>query len=248
MIKNIFCYIEYKGTNYFGFQIQEKADKAEITVQEIIENALESLFKEKIRIQYSSRTDRGVHALAQAINFKVDTKIPLRNLRIILNKKLPWDIKIKTIKYVPLDFHPRFKAVSKIYRYIILNKKEPSVFWTDLAWHISDKLDLALMQEAAKYFLGRQDFSSLAKDSKHYKDCIRNIKDISIKKSRGFIYIDVEGEGFLRNMVRNIVALLVKVGQNKIKVEAVPKIIAREKSHINKPALAGGLYLVKVKY
>ncbi|MCD6584076.1 MAG: tRNA pseudouridine(38-40) synthase TruA, partial [Candidatus Omnitrophica bacterium] len=118
MVKNIFLEIEYDGTNYFGWQIQSKEKKAKgRTIQEKIQQALEKLFNRKVKINYAGRTDRGVHAYSQCINFKIDTNIPLKNIRLALNSFLPSDISIKRIKKVPLDFHARFNAKSKIYRY-----------------------------------------------------------------------------------------------------------------------------------
>ena len=233
--KNIFLEVEYSGTNYFGFQVQEKKSVVQPTVQGKLEEALEKLFRKKIRITFAGRTDRGVHAKAQGINFKVDTKIPLDNIKKALNTSLPSDIRIKKIKRVPLDFHARFSAKSKIYRYLIYNSKEPSVFWRDYSWHLSGKLELKTMQEGARNLLGRKDFSSFAKTAKKYKHCIREIKNISVKKEGKFIQIDIEADGFLRSMARNIVYFLADLSGSK-----TPRR--------NKPALACGLYLYKVKY
>lgn len=235
MQKNLFIEIEYLGTNYFGFQIQEKRPKSEKTVQAVLEQALKRLFNQKIRVTASGRTDKGVHAQGQVINFKVDTKIPLANIKTALNTFLPLDVRIKKIKRVPLDFHARFSAKSKIYRYLIYNQKEPSVFWKDFSWHLSEILDLTQMQKAARKITGRRDFSAFAKGAKKYKHCIREIKDILIKKKGKFIQIDIEAEGFLRSMARNIVSFLVSLSCNKI-------------ARTDKPAPAEGLYLYKVKY
>ena len=120
MKKNIFLEIEYLGTGYFGFQIQAHESRSEVTVQGLIEKAIEKLFKQKVRIIYAGRTDRGVHAKGQAVNFIVDTSIPLNNIKAALNTLLPSDIRIKRLKEVSLDFHARFWAKSKLYEYMIL--------------------------------------------------------------------------------------------------------------------------------
>jgi tRNA pseudouridine38-40 synthase len=247
MFKNILCEVEYVGSNYFGFQIQNKKKK-EITVQEVIEDALEKLFSKKIRINYASRTDRGVHAFGQVINFKIDTKIPLSNIKNALNSFLPPDVKIKKIKKVPLEFHSRYNAFSKIYRYLILNKKQPSVFHQKFFWQIREKLDIDMMKKGAKKIKGKRDFSLFAKQSSNYKNCVREIKDIEIKKRGSLIIIDIEADGFLRNMARNIVSFLVRLGKKEIDLKEIDKILKKEKKYTNFPAPACGLYLLKVKY
>lgn len=247
-MQNIFLEIEYLGTNYFGFQIQQKKDKKEITIQSALEKALKKLFKENIRIIGSGRTDRGVHAKAQVVNFKAETKIPLSNIKIALNVLLPQDIRIKRIKKVPLNFHARFSAKSKIYRYIILNAKEPSVFSKDFAWYLNSNLDLDKMKQAAKKLAGEKDFSVFAKEARRYENCRRTLSSISIKKKKSFIYIDIKAGGFLRCMARNIVSFLVKIGEGKINLGDILPIISKKIPYINKPAPAAGLYLYKVNY
>lgn len=248
MEKNVFLEIEYLGSNYFGFQIQEKKGKKEVTVQSVIEEALRKLFKQKIRIVYAGRTDRGVHAKGQVVNFKVDSSIPFENIKVALNTLLPCDIRVKKVKKVPLDFHARFWAKSKIYEYIIFNKPEPSVFWEHLSWPISDSLDLSRIKKVAKKLIGKKDFFIFAKEAKNYLDCIREIKDIIVKKKGSFIHIYIEADGFLRSMVRNLVSFLVKVGKRKISLKEASLILAKKRPYTNKPAPAQGLYLLKVKY
>jgi len=245
--KNIFLEIEYLGTNYFGFQIQNKKKK-EITIQEVLENALKKLFCQDIRVIYSSRTDRGVHARAQAVNFKVCTKIPPLNIKTAINSLLPSDVRIKKVKEVSLDFHARFLNKSKVYRYTILNRKEPSVFWKDFCWHIKGDINIDLMRKTSKKLIGNRDFSLFAKEAKVYKNCQRNLKKIEIRKSGSFIYIDIEAQGFLRNMARNIVSFLVRIGTKKIVFKDIGLILNKRIPYANKPAPAYGLCLCKVKY
>ena len=234
------------GTEYFGFQLQKKT--SEPTIQSKLEAALKKLFKQDIRISGSGRTDRGVHALGQVVNFKVETKIALANIKRALNSFLPSDIRVKKIKQVPLDFHSRFWAKSKVYRYIILNKKEASVFAKDFSWHIDSKLDVPSMVKVSKKLIGKKDFSLFAKGVSNYKDCLREIKSIKIRKKESFIYIDLKANGFLRAMVRNITSFLVKIGQKKISSKQVGLILTKKIPYSNKPAPACGLYLMKVEY
>lgn len=248
MLKNIFLEIEYLGTNYYGFQLQNKTGKREVTVQEVLEKAIRKLFKEKIRIAYASRTDRGVHARAQVVNFKVDTVIPLKNIKSALNTFLPDDVRVKKVKTVKEDFHSRFKAKSKLYRYLILNKNEPTVFWSNLCWHIPKPLNISKMIKISKKIKGIKDFSIFAKEANTYETCIRHVKAITVKRSKGFVCVDMEASGFLRNMARNIAAFLVKVGLGTISIQEAVSILNQKKSYSNKPAPAQGLYLIKVKY
>ncbi|MFA5337089.1 MAG: tRNA pseudouridine(38-40) synthase TruA [Candidatus Omnitrophota bacterium] len=248
MHKNICLEVEYLGTNYYGFQLQDKVGKREITIQEVLERAIRKLFKEKIRIAYASRTDRGVHAKGQVVNFKVNTSIPLKKIKNALNAFLPADVRVKKVKIAPDDFHSRFKAKSKIYRYIILNKPEPTVFFTGFSWHIPKSLDVSKMMRIAKKLKGIKDFSIFAKEASTYETCIRHLKDVHIKKSRGFINIDLEASGFLRNMARNIVSFLVRAGSGDISQKEAIQILSRKMPYSNKPAPAQGLYLITVKY
>jgi tRNA pseudouridine38-40 synthase len=248
MYKNICLEVEYLGTNYYGFQLQDKVGKREITVQEVLEKAIKKLFKQKIRIAYASRTDRGVHAKGQVVNFRVDTVIPLKNIKNALNTFLPPDVRVKKTKIAKDDFHARFKAKSKIYRYIILNKPEPTVFLSNFSWHIAKPLDVSRMIRISKKIKGIKDFSVFAKEANTYETCVRYLKGISVKKAKGFINIDLEASGFLRNMARNIAAFMVKVGCKDLSLEDAFSILKREKPYSNKPAPAQGLYLIKVKY
>lgn len=226
IMKNISLEIEYLGTNYFGFQVQGKL--SEPTIQSEFEKALKKLFKKDIRIAGSGRTDRGVHARAQVVNFKVETRITLADIKRALNAFLPPDIRVKKIKRVSLDFHSRFSARSKTYRYLIYNRKEPSVFERDFSWHIPKKLDLKAMRKRAKKLVGRKDFSSFAKGAKAYKHCVREVKSINISRKGRFIQIDIKAGGFLRCMARNMASFLTNRGE--------------------KPAPAHGLYLLRVEY
>jgi len=246
--KNILLELEYIGSNYFGFQIQKKGRKSQATIQGVLEKALAKLFREKIRVTASGRTDRGAHAIAQIVNFKVNTKIPLSNIKTALNTFLPSDIRVKKVKKVPKGFHARFSVKSKIYRYIIFQHGEDSVFWRNFAWHLSTPLDLERMRKAAKRLVGKRDFSVFAKEAKKYKDCMRDIKGISIKKKGKFIQIDIEANGFLRWMVRNIVSFLVRIASKNLPLREIPLILAEKTSYTNKPAPASGLYLRKAIY
>tara|TARA_B100000315_G_scaffold245344_1_gene271101 strand:- start:244 stop:990 length:747 start_codon:yes stop_codon:yes gene_type:complete len=248
MERNIFLEIEYLGSNYFGFQIQEKRTPAQNTVQAQLEKAIYKLFKEKIRIAYAGRTDRGVHAKAFAVNFKVDSKIPLKSIKKVLNDFLPPDIRVKKVKRVSIQFHARFSAKSKIYRYIIYCGSNYSVFNCGFVWHIATELNLSKLRSGAKKLIGKKNFFVFAKEAKKYKDCIRDLMDIRVRKYGNYIYIDIKANGFLRNMARNIVTFLVKVAKEEVLIKDISAILKQKKSYVNKPAPACGLYFYKVYY
>ncbi len=260
MLQNIFLEIEYDGTNYFGWQVQKRgpqgrrAAKLQIaqekikTVQGELEEALKRLFNRDTQACGAGRTDKGVHAKGQCANFKVDTRIPLSNIERALNTFLPPDIYIKRIKSVPLSFHSRFNAISKLYRYVIINKKSFSVFMRNYAWHIPGDIDLEKVKKAALRISGKKDFSCFAKQPSNYKSCIRTIKNILIKKTGSYVYIDIEADGFLSSMARNIVSFLIMIGKRRILLKDVTTIIWGGIKYVNKPAPAQGLYLMKVRY
>lgn len=241
----------YEGTAYAGWQVQNLScsrKSAPKTVQQEVEAAVKRLFNRKISLICAGRTDRGVHANSQGVNFKIDTEIPFYNIKQALNTFLPSDIRVKKVKSVGLDFHSRFSARSKIYRYIILNSKEQDVFRRNFSWHIRLPLDLDKMKKVSKKLIGKKDFSLFAKDSKDYLHCVREVKNISFKRRGSFIYIDIDGDGFLRSMARNIVSFLVKAGAGKLSFKESCGILAGKIKYSNKPAPAAGLYLYKVKY
>jgi len=253
MLKNIRLEISYDGTRFHGWQVQldkRGREKEGIrTVQGEIEKAIERIFNLRVRIVYSGRTDKGVHAKAQTANFKVDTNISLNSIKEALNTYLPEDIRVRKAEFVSLDFHSRFSAKSKLYRYVILNRKEPDVFLRNYSWQVTDKLDVRMMKRAAILLKGEKDFSSFTRKASLYKSCVRKVKRVSVKKSGRFIYIDVESEGFLWGMARNMVSLIVSAGLNRIDINGVLRIIKdKDRSLLGRPAPAAGLFLKKVFY
>jgi len=189
-----------------------------------------------------------VHAKAQGVSFAVGTKIPLKNIKRALNSFLPYDVKIKKIKAYPENWRVRYAVKSKIYRYTVCNAKEQSVFDHDFSWHIIAPLSITAMKKAAVMVKGKKDFSLFAKDAKHYENPVRYVKAIKINRKKQFIYIDIEADGFLRNMVRNVVSFLELVGSGKIALNKAKNILARKEPYANKPAPAKGLCLMKVNY
>lgn len=247
---NIRLQIEYEGTNYAGWQIQNR--RPSDTIQETIEKVLEKVLQEKVKVVGSGRTDAGVHALAQTANFKTNSRLNPAKIQKALNGLLPDDIRIKKANYADNDFHACYSARSKTYRYIILNSKVSSVFLKRSSWHIPYKLDIPLMRKEAKSLIGRHDFSSFCASGSSARTRVRTIKKISVKKSFNdfnLITIDIEADGFLYNMARNIAGTLVEIGRGRFSAGSMKKILtAKDRRAAGATAAARGLFLVKVRY
>jgi tRNA pseudouridine38-40 synthase len=252
-IRNIKLVIEYDGTDYIGWQVQKiKSQRSKIkinTIQETIEKTLEKILQEKVKLIGAGRTDSGVHALAQVANFKTKSRLSAANIHRALNSILPQDIVIKGCSELNLKFHSRFDAKSKVYRYTILSGQARSVFHRRFCYHIPYPLDVNLMKKEARVLLGRHDFSSFMASDKKKRQPVREIKSLEIVKKGRFIYIDIEADGFLYNMARNIVGTLIEIGRGKFVPGSLKKILkAKDRSKAGPTAPAKGLCLMEVKY
>lgn len=253
-MKNILLKVEYDGTAYKGWQTQRLKSVGNlpvkaVTIQETIEAALATILQKKISIIGSGRTDSGVHAQEQVANFKVNTDIPISRIKKSLNSLLPNDIVIKKIKYVDSNFHARFSAKSKIYRYTILNRDYGSAFLRNHTFQCSLPLDVALMRAEAKQLKGKHDFRSFQASDKKLRSSIRTIKRVSVKKEEDLIFIDIEADGFLYNMVRNIAGTLIEIGRGRMPAGTMKKLLEiKDRTFAGPTAAALGLCLIKVKY
>ena len=245
-MRNIKLVIEYDGTNYHGWQIQPNA----ASIQETIEDRLRTILQENIRITASGRTDAGVHALAQVAHFHSESHLNVKNIQRGLNSLLPPDISIKEICDVDHDFHARYSAKSKVYRYIILNQQFPSPLYRNFSWFIHSNLDIELMNKAFQSLKGRHDFSSFKASGCNSHHPVREAYNVSIKESPNrLICLDIEANAFLKQMVRNIVGTIVDVGQGKISLEEFVEILhAKDRKRAGITAPAKGLFLLKVRY
>lgn len=245
MMKNVKLIIEYDGTNYHGWQYQNNVN----SIQEEIENALTIITGEFIDIFGSGRTDAGVHAIGQVANFYTTSQLPIERFKYALNMRLPRDITIVDSEEVDLDFHARFSAKGKRYKYIIYNNEMPSAINRNYSYHIINKLNVDEMIKASEYLIGTHDFRSFMTKGTVVKDTIRTIYSIDINKNSSFIEVIIEGSSFLRSMIRIIVGTLILIGNGKLKKEALPNIILGKKRCLAGPtAPAQGLYLQKVYY
>lgn len=251
-MKNIKLTIEYDGTNYKGWQIQQKRPEeigTEKTIQGVIERVLGGILQEEIRLIGSGRTDAGVHALGQVASFKTKSKMPMAVMQRALNALLPKDIVIVDIEEANPDFNARFDARSKTYRYQILNRDYSSAFDRLYQYYVPYKLDIRLMQREVRPLVGRRDFKSFQAADNKERMSIRNIRRASIRKDGPVINIDIEANGFLYNMVRNIVGTLIEIGRGKFPPGSMRRILrAKDRAAAGPTAPAKGLSLVRVRY
>ena len=259
-MRNLKLTVEYDGTNYCGWQIQNR--RASKSIQETIEKTLQKILQEKIRLIASGRTDAGVHAQAQVANFKTKSNISSEKLQKALNGLLPSDISISKLEEAAVDFHSRFAARAKAYRYAILNRSYPSALLRNRVYFYPYPLALKLMHQEARCLLGRHDFKAFCASGSGSKDTIRTIKKITIKqisyhlspityhlKESPLIIVDIEADGFLYNMARNIVGTLMEIGRGRFPKGSLKKILNSKDRKLAGPTVpACGLCLLKVKY
>lgn len=244
--RNIKLVVEYDGTGYCGFQRQKNLP----TIQAELEIAIETITKTYSHVTASGRTDAGVHALGQVVNFRTHARIPVDKFVPALNSVLPKDIRVRSAEEVPWRFHARYDACWKTYAYSIDTRPVPSVFIRNFAYHLSVPLNLEEMKTAAESLVGVHDFSSFASSGGSVKTFTRNVRRLEITtRDDPILRILIEADGFLYNMARTIVGTLLEVGQGKIRATDVSRIRdARDRRLAGPRAPACGLCLIKVDY
>jgi tRNA pseudouridine38-40 synthase len=245
-VRHIRLVVEYDGSQLHGWQRQDNAP----TVQQHLEEALGKLLTHETQVMGASRTDAGVHARGQVASFRTEREIPLHGVRRGLNSMLPASIAIRDAAEVPDDFHPRFSATGKHYRYSLLTRAERSPRLRTHAWHHPEPLDVNKMQVAARALIGEHDFSAFRAAGCTAKTTMRRVDSIALTRlSPHLLDIDIRGNAFLRQMVRIMVGTLTEVGTGKRPPAQVAEILAskdRTKAGITAPA--HGLELVEVRY
>lgn len=238
--------ISYDGSNYGGWQIQPNRD----SIQSQIENALNTITNEPIRIHASGRTDAGVHARKQVAHFDIEKTITNKKLKYGLNSLLPPDIRINNVMDVPKGFHARFDVKEKEYRYFIYNGRILSPFDRQYKLLIKKKLDIPAIKEAASFLTGKHDFSAFTANARREVDStVREITDIQIIQNGNTIVISAKSKGFLYKMVRSIAGYLIRVGLHELPSNSTAEILqSRCRSEVVKTAPAKGLFLWNVKY
>ena len=244
-MKNICLVLEYVGTNYCGFQKQKNG----LSIQEVLENTIFEITNEKVKTTPSGRTDAGVHALGQVVNFLTSSTIPPEKFKTVLNLKLPKDIRVKESFEVDLNFNSRKSAKQKTYEYKIFCGEELSAFDQDRCLLCKYKLDLNKINMASMKFLGTHDFSSFVASNYTAKTTIRTIYDSHFEERDGYLYYVVTGNGFLYNMVRIIVGTLLEVGRGKIGLNQIDELLqGNNRQGAGRTVSPSGLYLKEVKY
>ena len=239
------CIISYYGSNYFGFQTQNKEEMN--SIQDEIEKVLSKIFDTHIDIHASGRTDRGVHALGQVIHFDVEQEnVDLYRLRYSINCMLPKDIFIKEMEIVNEEFHSRFSAKTKTYRYII-NQNERNVILDKLVYNHSRKLDVEKIKEGMNLFLGEHSFISFCTNNEG--DYTRTIYSFTLEEKEGYLIFNITGNGFRRYMVRMIIGTLIEIGLGNLSSNEVKNLLNNEEmNRVRYKAPSEGLYLVEVNY
>ncbi len=244
-MKNIRLDIAYDGTNYKGWQKQNHAP----SIQEEIEKAIFKAFNQKINLTVAGRTDAGVHAYKQVANFKIDIDIPADKIYYWINANLSDDIKILKSEEVSDCFHARFSAKKKVYVYKIYNRNDLHPIYRNNYEVIYNKLDIDLMKEASKKFIGLKDFSSFSAALNPGTNTIRSINRIEFRDNFPILEIEFESESFLRNQIRIIAGTLVQIGRYRMDINKLDYIFESKDRTKAGPTLTGsGLYLVDIIY
>ena len=246
MTKNFKITIEYDGSRYHGWQ-RQKQDRS---IQQEIETALEKMTSSSVTLIGSGRTDAGAHAAGQVANFKCDTRLGPEAFFNGLNSLLPDDIIIKDCVSVGSTFHARYDARSKVYQYKILNRSVPSAIGRQYVWYIRKKLDLPSMRAALVHIIGRHDFKSFEGTGSPRQNTIRKVFSAELTEHDNELLIfQIEAEGFLRYMVRNMVGTLADVGLRKITPDDFKVILdSKDRARAGATAPPHGLTLIEVKY
>lgn len=248
MKRNLKLILEYDGFRFHGWQYQVGVR----TVQSVLEEAIARLTGETMRVTAAGRTDAGVHALEQVVNFHTESRHSPEVFLRALNAILPGDVAVRDCQEAEPKFNARSLASGKIYRYLVYNLQHRRAFGHPYCWHIPEQLDIEAMREAAKYLIGEHNFKSFQANSRDNfgKNPVREIKRIEINRTEsGYVCFEFEARSFLRQMVRNITGTLVMAGRGKIRPEDMKQILdAKSRKDAGITAPSAGLYLVKVFY
>ncbi|NMB42178.1 MAG: tRNA pseudouridine(38-40) synthase TruA [Firmicutes bacterium] len=237
--------ISYDGTAYHGFQFQDNA----LTIQELLEKCLKKVYKKRIKVDPAGRTDSGVHARGQTVNYFAPEIMPPERIPLALNRILPRDIVVLGADLVPDGFNARRDALAKIYSYTIDNGFFPDVFLVNYAWHLYGPLDLEAMRQGASLLLGKHDFKAFQASGGTVLSTERTLFSFDIKKNKNIVKLIFQGDGFLYKMARNIVGTLADVGLHRKKPQEIRKILdSLDRGTAGKTAPARGLCLEKVLY
>ncbi len=239
-----FIKFSYDGSVFNGYQRQKDLK----TVQSTIENSLSELEGKKVEIHASGRTDKGVHALNQCAHFDLDKDLKEYNLKKYLNNSFDGEIYVKKVEKKNDKFHARYNVISKSYSYYI-NQGEFDPIKRNYVYQLCQKLDVQKIVDATNFLVGKHDFRAFVTDSSEDDNTIREIYLISVEESNDILKITFKGNGFLRKMIRNVVAILIEIGLNKKDVSYMKDVLDSKKREGNMKSVPGcGLYLEEVSY
>ena len=241
--------LAYEGTDYAGWQVQP----GQKTVQGVLEEAIEKITHQRVRVLASGRTDAGVHAMGQVVGFFVDTRLTPNDLTRALNAELPADVAVLDTEEAPDGFHPIRDAIAKRYRYVIRDGPVREVFQRRYGWGVRVRLDADAMHRAARALLGTHDFSSFQTSGAPRPSSIRSVYHLDVRRGEGaefdVITIEIEADGFLYNMARAIVGTLVEVGRGAKAERWVNEVLqTADRRQAGPTAPPQGLFLLYVKY
>ena len=244
-MKNIALTLSYCGTNYHGWQRQDGL----ATVQGTLEQAIMRQTGAFSPLSGCGRTDAGVHAKTYCANFQSDTTIPMDKLPLALNAVIAKDIVVEHARLVPDDFDARFSCIAKEYTYQYYNSTFPSPFEQYRSFHVLKPLNVAAMQEAAGYFVGKKDFAAVKNEGTPVSSTVRHIYYCTVYQEGKHVYVSVCADGFLYNMVRNIAGCLWYVGNGKLAPTEIIRILdSKDRCQAGPTAPAQGLYLSRTFY
>lgn len=244
-MKNYRLLIQYDGTKYAGWQRQPYGP----TIQKLIEDAVQTITKEKINLIGSGRTDSGVHALGQVANFHIGNDINIRKFQHSLNSILPEEISIVKVNEADKDFHSRFDAKKRSYLYIIGSAKSP--FYKNFIYNFPpiEKMSIPKLNEVSNQFIGENDFTSFSKKNSDTKNKMCNISLCRWRRNNSFYFFRIDGNRFLHGMVRSIVGSILEIAENdqpSLRIQEIFKL--KDRNHAGRAVPSSGLFLYKVTY
>jgi tRNA pseudouridine38-40 synthase len=245
MTRRIALLLEYDGSRFAGSQLQANA----VTVQSVLEEAIEKATEQRTRVAFAGRTDAGTHARGQVASFVTDSRLDADILVRALNAWLPADVVVRDAADVAPDFDPRRDAISRHYRYVIDNSATRPALDRERAWHVATPLDEQAMSRAARELLGSHDFAAFASPvEEEGVSTVRDLKRFDVTRRGSQLHCDVVANAFLRHQVRRMVGALAEVGKGKLSVDDYVALLSAPPASVGPTAPAHALYLMRVEY
>lgn len=243
--RSVALILEYDGARYGGFQRQTNAP----TIQAELESAIERLTGERVSIVAAGRTDAGVHARGQVVGFTTQSRLPVAEMQRALNALLPLDIAVREVRETTRDFHARFSAVRRTYRYTILNTAVRSPLLRGTSCHVATPLDVTAMHNAAQALVGQHDFAAFGGPMRKGGSTVRTVYRVTCQRQGELVIVEIEANAYLSRMVRHIVGTLLAVGRGAMAVDEVAAILAaRDRRRAQNAAPPQGLCLMDIGY